>query len=231
MLLSRKTIYCPHSYGIFVILFLFLVLVVGLVFVGAVGLAFRQVGFSSQITVLILVATFFGSYVNIPLLKLKAMIPIIREEYVSFFGIVFRIPQFEYGETTTLVAINMGGAIIPTLVSLYLLWKLPSATLYALIGIAIVATITHLVAKPVKGLGIATPAFIPPLTAALAAYILPSGAPTIVAYVSGVLGTLIGADITNLHNIPKLGAKIASIGGAGTFDGIFLSGIIAALLV
>jgi len=231
MLLSRKTIYCPHSYGIFVILFLFLVLVVGLVFVGAVGLAFRQVGFSSQITVLILVATFFGSYVNIPLLKLKAVIPIIREEYVSFFGIVFRIPQFEYGETTTLVAINMGGAIIPTLVSLYLLWKLPSATLYALIGIAIVATITHLVAKPVKGLGIATPAFIPPLTAALAAYILPSGAPTIVAYVSGVLGTLIGADITNLHNIPKLGAKIASIGGAGTFDGIFLSGIIAALLV
>jgi len=229
--LSRKTIFCPHSYGIFVILFLFLVLVVGLVFVGAVGLAFRQVGFSSEITVLILVATFFGSYVNIPLLKLKAMIPIIREEYVSFFGIVFRIPQFEYGETTTLVAINMGGAIIPTLVSLYLLWKLPSATLYALIGIAIVATITHLVAKPVKGLGIATPAFIPPLAAALAAYILPSGAPTIVAYVSGVLGTLIGADITNLHKIPQLGAKIASIGGAGTFDGIFLSGIIAALLV
>ena len=231
MSLSRKTIYCLHSYGILVILFLLLLLVVGLVFVGAVGLAFRQVGFSSQVTALILVATFFGSYVNVPLMKIKATIPIIREEYVSFFGIVFRIPQFEYGETTTLVAINMGGAIIPTLVSLYLLWKLPSATLYALIGIAIVATITHLVAKPVKGLGIATPAFIPPLAAALAAYILPSGAPTIVAYVSGVLGTLIGADITNLHKIPQLGAKIASIGGAGTFDGIFLSGIIAALLV
>ncbi|MEM3581369.1 MAG: DUF1614 domain-containing protein [Candidatus Bathyarchaeia archaeon] len=229
--MSKKTIYCPHTYGIFIILLLFLVLVVGLVFVGAVGLAFRQVGFSSQVTVLILVATFFGSYVNIPLLKLKAVIPIVREEYVSFFGIVFRIPQFEYGETTTLVAINMGGAIIPTLVSFYLLWKLPSVTLYALIGIVIVAIVTHLLAKPVKGLGIATPAFIPPLTAALAAYILPSDAPTIVAYVSGVIGTLIGADITNLHKIPKLGAKIASIGGAGTFDGIFLSGIIAALLV
>ncbi|MGB9778638.1 MAG: DUF1614 domain-containing protein [Candidatus Bathyarchaeia archaeon] len=229
--MSKKTIYCPHSYGVFVILFLFLVLVVGLIFVGVVDLAFRQVGFSSQVTVLILAATFFGSYVNIPLLKLKAVIPIVKEEYVSFLGIVFRVPQFEYGETTTLVAINMGGAIIPTLVSLYLLWKLPSAALYALIGIAIVATITHLVAKPVKGLGIATPAFIPPLTATLAAYILPSNAPTIVAYVSGVIGTLIGADITNLHKIPKLGAKIASIGGAGTFDGIFLSGIIAALLV
>jgi uncharacterized membrane protein len=46
-----------------------------------------------------------------------------------------------------------------------------------------------------------------------------------------VLGTLIGADITNLHRIPRLGAKIASIGGAGTFDGVFLSGILAVLLV
>jgi uncharacterized membrane protein len=63
------------------------------------------------------------------------------------------------------------------------------------------------------------------------AYLLPSGAPAVIAYTSGVLGTLIGADITNLHKIPRLGARIASIGGAGTFDGIFLSGIIAVLLV
>ena len=126
--MSRKIIYCPHSYVIFAILFLLLVLVVSLVFVGAVGLAFRQVGFSSQVTMLILVATFFGSYVNIPLLKLKTEVPVVKEEYVSFFGIVFRIPQFEYGETTTLVAINMGGAIIPTLVSLYLLWILNMLT-------------------------------------------------------------------------------------------------------
>jgi uncharacterized membrane protein len=45
-----------------------------------------------------------------------------------------------------------------------------------------------------------------------------------------VLGTLIGADLSNLGVIPQLGAPIASIGGAGTFDGVFLSGIIAALL-
>jgi uncharacterized membrane protein len=52
----------------------------------------------------------------------------------------------------------------------------------------------------------------------------------IIAYVSGTLGTLIGADLLNLHHIAELGAPMASIGGAGTFDGIFLSGIIAALL-
>ncbi|MEM3673737.1 MAG: DUF1614 domain-containing protein [Candidatus Bathyarchaeia archaeon] len=229
--MSKRTIYCLHSYNIFVILLLLLVLVIGLLFVGAVGLAVRQVGFSPQLTMLILIATFAGSYVNIPLLRLKATIPIVKEEYVSFFGMVFRIPQFEYEEFKTIVAVNVGGALIPTLVSIYLLWKLPSAVHYALIGTIIVAVITHLVARPVRGLGIATPALIPPLAAALMAYILPSDAPAVVAYVSGVLGTLIGADITNLHKIPKLGARIASIGGAGTFDGVFLSGIIAVLLV
>ncbi len=230
-LLSKRTIYCLHSYSILIILFLLLVLVVGLLFVGAVGLAFRQVGFSPQLTMLILVATFVGSYVNIPLLKLKAKIPIVKEEYISFFGMVFRVPQFEYEEFKTIIAINVGGALIPTLVSIYLLWKLPSAAHYALVGTIIVAAITHMVARPVRGLGIATPALIPPIAAALTAYLLPSSAPAVVAYVSGVLGTLIGADITNLHKIPKLGARIASIGGAGTFDGIFLSGIIAVLLV
>jgi uncharacterized membrane protein len=230
-LLSRKTIYCLHSYGILVILFLLLVLVIGLLFVGVVGLAFRQVGFSPQLTMLILVATFVGSYVNIPLLRLKTVIPIVKEEYISFFGMVFRVPQFEYEEFKTIVAINVGGALIPTLVSIYLLWKLPSAAHYALVGTILVAAITHLVARPVRGLGIATPALIPPLAAALTAYLLPSNAPAVVAYISGVLGTLIGADITNLHKIPRLGARIASIGGAGTFDGIFLSGILAVLLV
>jgi len=60
---------------------------------------------------------------------------------------------------------------------------------------------------------------------------LPSGAPSITAYTSGVFGTLFGADILNLHKISTIGARIASIGGAGTFDGIFLSGIISVLLV
>jgi uncharacterized membrane protein len=44
------------------------------------------------------------------------------------------------------------------------------------------------------------------------------------------MGTLIGADLTNLDKIRGLGAPVASIGGAGTFDGIFLTGILAVLL-
>ena len=228
--MQRKTVYFPHNIWIFAVLFLILIAVIGLIFIGVIGVAFQEVGFSSTTTILILVATFLGSYINIPLFKIKAKIPVIKEEFVSFFGVVYRIPQVEYGETITMIAINLGGALIPTFVSLYLLWKLPSATLYALTGVVIVAAVTHLVARPIKGVGIATPAFIPPLVAAIAALLLPSGSPRVVAYVSGVLGTLIGADLSNLHKIPKLGAPIASIGGAGTFDGVFLSGIIAVLL-
>ena len=51
-----------------------------------------------------------------------------------------------------------------------------------------------------------------------------------VAYVSGSLGTLIGADLLNLGRIQGLGAPVMSIGGAGTFDGIFLTGVVAVLL-
>jgi uncharacterized membrane protein len=52
----------------------------------------------------------------------------------------------------------------------------------------------------------------------------------VLAYIGGTLGTLIGADILNMDKIKDLGAPVASIGGAGTFDGIFLSGIMGVLL-
>jgi uncharacterized membrane protein len=101
-------------------------------------------------------------------------------------------------------------------------------------GVALVAIVTNRVSRPVRGLGIVTPFFIPPLCALACGLVLSAGmislAAPIIAYVSGTLGTLIGADILNLHRIGELGAPVASIGGAGTFDGVFLSGIIAAFL-
>jgi uncharacterized membrane protein len=229
--MSRKrTFYFPHTLFAFIILALILALALFLVFIDVVGIAFREIGFAPTTVALILVTSLAGSYVNIPLLKLKATMPIVKEEYASFFGMVYRIPQVEYGETLTLVAINLGGAIIPASVSFYLLWKMPSAAAYALIGVAFVAVITHAVARPVKGVGIVTPSFVPPLVAGLIAYFLPFKTPQIIAYVAGVLGTLLGADLLNLRFIPKLGAPVVSIGGAGTFDGVFLSGIMAVLL-
>ena len=229
--MSRKTIYFHHSLLFFAFLLVLLFAVVALIFLGAISIAFANVGFTPLTIFLILVATLIGSFINIPLLKLRTTIPIVHDQYVSWFGVTFRIPQVEYGQTITVVAINVGGALIPTAVSIYLLSKSSiSMIMLSLRGVLAVALVTHIVARPVKGVGIATPAFIPPIAAAVAAFILAPDQPRIIAYVAGTLGTLIGADLLNLNKIPKLGAPVASIGGAGTFDGVFLTGIIAVLI-
>ena len=110
--------------------------------------------------------------------------------------------------------------------------QMPAIIVPALIGVAIVTAIVHRFAIPVPGLGIATPMLIPPIVAAAWGYFLGSSGHhrDAVAFISGVIGTLIGADLLNLRNLRDLGAPVTSIGGAGTFDGIFLTGIVAVLL-
>ena len=97
-------------------------------------------------------------------------------------------------------------------------------------GVAIVTLIVHQLAQPVRGVGISVPTLIPPLVAAGVALVLSRQAPPALAYVAGSLGTLLGADLLNLNKVQGLGAPVASIGGAGTFDGIFVTGILAVLL-
>ncbi len=90
-------------------------------------------------------------------------------------------------------------------------------------------TLCHYLAHPVPGLGIAIPVFVPPISAAVIALLLSARHAAPLAYIGGSLGTLIGADILNLGKIQGLGAPVASIGGAGTFDGIFMTGVLAVL--
>jgi len=225
------TIYRPHKSLFFVFFALLLSVVIVFLFVGVTEVAFQRIGFTRIEIVLILIGTFIGSSVNIPFHRIKSVNRILELEEVRFFWITYRIPHFATKEVSTMVAVNLGGAIIPTAVSLYLIHSHPQELLQALLGVAVTAIVVHLVAKKVPGLGITTPAFVPPITAALAAYLLSPSAPNVIAYVAGTLGTLIGADLSNLRDIATLGAPVVSIGGAGTFDGVFLSGIIATLLV
>lgn len=225
-------VYTHHNFRFLALLFVILFATVVFIFLGALESAFSKVGFSPITILLILVATLFGSAINIPISRLEATVPIMTEDYVSFFGLSYRIPKVVYGRAVTVLAVNVGGAVIPSIVSLYLLSRSNASTiLYGLVGIGIVSIVSHIFARPVKGVGIAMPPLVAPIAAALVAIILPSSSPLTVAYVSGTFGTLIGADLTNLGVIPELGSPIASIGGAGTFDGVFLSGIIAVLIV
>ncbi|MHB2036377.1 MAG: DUF1614 domain-containing protein [Nitrososphaerales archaeon] len=217
---------------------LFVALVIVLVFVGAIlflgvsEIAFARIGFSSQEFFGILILTLVGSMINIPVRRYTNVEGTMVHQEVRFYWRTFRIPQFVQKQVSTLVTINMGGAVVPILVSLYLLAIHPSIIIYALIATLFTSVVIHLVAKKVRGVGIVTPAFIPPLAAATISLLISQGTDVaIIAYTAGTLGALIGADLTNLRGITKLGAPVVSIGGAGTFDGVFLTGIIAVLLV
>ncbi len=220
--------------ALYAILFFFLLaFVFVLLEIGVIHYAFQMVGLPPELAFLALFASLIGSYINIPIARIEGG-PVHPMEVVNSFGVRYRVPVRYAGGGTTL-AVNVGGAIVPVLISLYVLARQSEAILPALFGAAIVATVVHRFAKPVPGLGIATPMLIPPIVAALVAIaftgIFHVGAHVdAVAYVSGVIGTLVGADLANLRKLGDLGAPVASIGGAGTFDGVFLTGIVAVLL-
>ncbi len=147
---------------------------------------------------------------------------------VDYFGMSYVIPRVEDLQGTV-IAVNVGGAVIPTIMSLYLLFT-RHLWIRGLIATAIVALVLHWLAQPVRGVGIAVPIFLPALATAIVAWLLAGENAAPLAYIAGSMGTLIGADLSNLDQVRGLGAPVASIGGAGTFDGIFLTGILAVLL-
>ena len=222
-----------HHHGrlLFAILGIVLVGIVVFLFVAAGEFAFERIGFTPLEFATILILTFLGSAVDIPIYKVKSLVPIVEVQEVRAFWVTYRIPRRVLRQVSTTIAVNLGGALIPVAVSIYLLATHPgSLLLYALAATLVTSVLIHLVARRVPGVGIVTPALLPPLFAATASYILAPSSPAIVAYVSGTLGTLIGADLTNLRDADHSAATMESIGGAGTFDGVFLTGIVAVIL-
>jgi uncharacterized membrane protein len=204
----------------------FIVLVV-LVQLGVLRYAYMRIGLSRGAAVLLLVGSLAGSYFNIPIVELPPQ-RVLSGQEVIYFGMRYAIPVVVQWPGTV-IAVNIGGAVIPTLMSLYLLlkYRIWGPGLLATIGVSLVC---YLLANPVPGLGIAEPVFVPSLAAAIVALLLSRRHAAPLAYIGGSLGTLIGADLLNLGQVQGLGAPVASIGGAGTFDGIFLIGILAVLI-
>ncbi|MBM4283874.1 MAG: DUF1614 domain-containing protein [Deltaproteobacteria bacterium] len=195
--------------------------------VGAIGSAFAKLGLSPGAVFVLLIATLAGSLVNIPLTTLKSM-EVEGDRVIRYYGLRVRIPQAQ--RRHTVLAVNLGGAVIPTLLSLYLLGRMEFC-LGTLVLLGLVTLVMFFLARPVRGLGIAVPGLAPPVLAVLGAFLLcPVELRAPSAYVASTMGTLIGADLLKLREITRLGAPVASIGGAGTFDAVFLSGIIAVLL-
>jgi len=207
-------------------LFVALVVVLAFVEVGVISYAYEKVGVSPRMATLFLFLTLVGSAINIPIGEIHGR-EVVRGGEVSVFGMRYVVPQVAWRHTV--LAVNLGGAVLPTLLSFYLLWH-TGLWLRGALAVAIVTVGVHALARPIEGIGIGVPTLAPPLFAVAAAYLVAPRTAPAVAYVAGSLGTLIGADLMNLGLVGELGAPIVSIGGAGRFDGIFLTGILAVLL-
>ena len=216
--------FLPVGCLIFALFILFLPILFILGYFHIVTIGFEKLGFSPEVTILILLAILIGSSINIPLGRQK----LVRVEEPVFFGL-FRQPRIKAQG----IAINLGGAVIPVLISFYFLylgWQQGFSLGPVLIAIILMIIISKFLARIIPGRGIALPFFIPPLFAVLFALILAPHFAAPCAFISGVLGTLIGADLLNLKKVQKISPGFLSIGGAGVFDGIFLVGMVSALL-
>ena len=219
--------YFPVEWPFLLALFLLFSLLVLLIELRILRYAYERMGISPRWAMWILFLTLVGSSINIPVAELSPE-KVISGTVVRHHGMRYVVPTVHQWPATVL-AINVGGALIPILLSLYLAFK-NRLVVKSAIAVAAVALVTHQLAQPVRGVGVTLPIFIPPIVAVVCALILSWRQAGPLAYIGGSMGTLIGADLMNLGKIQGLGAPVASIGGAGTFDGVFLVGIVAVLL-
>ncbi len=202
--------------------------VIGIIQVGLVSIAFDKLNLSPQSAFLLLMATVAGSLINLPLFRIKAdpdapRPPPLPPQLAPFF----KMPPFT---GKILITVNVGGALVPVAFSLYLMGHTALSPVRTAATIMAVAFIAEKLSRPIPGIGIGMPMLVAPIAAAVFASLLDPEHRAPLAYISGTLGVLIGADFLRLKDLRKLGATFASIGGAGTLDGVFLTGIIAVLL-
>ena len=219
--------YIPLAVPFFFALFLFFVFVVVLIELRIIEYTYETVGVDRRYIFFLLLLSYAGSYINIPVAQLPPE-PMLSPRIIDFFGMQYVIPAATE-RPGTVIAVNLGGAVVPVILSIYLVAR-NQLYLRSVLAIGIVTAVVHVMAYPVPGVGIAEPMFIPPLVTAVVALGISREHAAPLAYIAGSIGTLIGADLLNLDRIRGLGAPVASIGGAGKFDGIFLTGLIAVLL-
>jgi uncharacterized membrane protein len=216
----------PRNLLLLLFLVAFLVTVIQL---QVFSIAFQKLGLSPRGALLLVMCVLFGSAINIPVTTIDSVSPPVPPPDISRWGRLW--PAAEPGYPgKTIIAINLGGCIIPVGLCLYLLVRQLVDPFDLLLALMIVTAVSYLFSRPIPGIGVGMPVLIAPVAAVLAALLLEPANAAPLAFSSGVLGVLLGADILRLADIRKMGVRFASIGGAGTFDGVFLTGIIAVLL-
>ena len=206
------------------ILMLIVFFLIALIQIHIFEIAFAKLGLTPEISLLVLIGTIIGSGINLPIFSMRGHLVMSSDK-----KLVWEIFQ-PAREGKVVVAVNVGGCVIPVCLCAYFISLQLINPLNIIIGLFILTAISYKLSRLMPGVGVGMPIFIAPLASALVGLVLDPQHAAHLAYISGVLGVLIGADILHLKQVATLGTPVAAIGGAGTFDGIFITGIIAALL-
>jgi uncharacterized membrane protein len=226
----------PLSVFVIIILIALVIILIPLLILGIIGAAFTRLGFSWISALAVVLLMLFGSFVTIPVYRIRRDMIRVSHNEASVFDVCVPCASGQVWDTT--ISLNLGGAVIPLCVSLYMVYQailITGTSLFFTVcaGITIVAIITFVSTRLVPCAGIQVPLLIPGLTALLAGLLLAGGiglTAAVTAFVSGVTGVLLGGNIANLYRIKDLEVPEVSFGGAGTFGSIFICCMLPALI-
>jgi uncharacterized membrane protein len=209
--------------------FLLLVLLLPMLFGELMATSLVKLHLSPEATLLLMMAMIVGGLVNIPVKRIahERMVPV---HPLAIYGLGGLWPAMRRERRETiLVAVASRRASRST--NCRGSWRRARRCSWPCSSQALsILRCATFLARPVQGVGILLPGLVPAAVAAILALIFAPGEAAPVAYIAGVAGPLIGADLFHLKEIEQSTVGMASIGGAGTFDGIVLSGIVAAYL-
>jgi uncharacterized membrane protein len=196
-------------------------------------LAVFKLDLSPSIALTVTIAMFVGGLIDIPVTRIPRQ-KSVSSHPLAVYGLAHFWPQAERKTLETIIAVNLGGCIVPVGLALYEIGHLatfnPRAVMLCVAGCLVNIPVCYFIARPVKGVGIALPGWVSPVIAVPFAILFAPDAASPVAFVIGVLGPLIGADLLHVKDFEAAETGMASIGGAGTLDSIAYSGIIAGFL-
>ena len=167
--MNSQVQYLPITPGLFAVLALAFVALIILIQLRILRYAYMKLGLGPGMAMLLLLGSLIGSYFNIPVTMLPGQ-NIRSGEIIDFFGMQYVVPLVQHWPGT-LLAVNVGGAVIPTMMSTYLVLRY-QLWLRAAIAIVVIALVIHAMATPVRGVGIAVPVFAPVVVTAILAFLL-----------------------------------------------------------
>jgi uncharacterized membrane protein len=196
----------------------------------------ENLGVAPDLALIFFLATLAGGAIDIPIRRIPSE-RIVRADPLAILGLAGALPHLTEMRRHTVIAVNVGGAVIPGTMAAWQVLRLArveEGALGTMAALAISAGINVWVswklARPIPMVGVAVPGLVPGLLAAASAIFLAVDHAPGVAYVAGVAGPLVGGNILHLRDARRAPIGVLSIGGAGAFDAIVFSSVLAAFL-